>query len=153
MSNLAPRIAKQIANGRLSTPLRTGATRNFLRKPYGPGWVLIGDAGHKKDPCTAQGITDAFIDVDMCMPILDAALRDGEDPEESLAAWHGRGRLCHREFRVDPSPISAKPARSAKLKKSRAACERVGLPPVSVYEGTEHSMATDAIRAAYPSAI
>jgi 2-polyprenyl-6-methoxyphenol hydroxylase-like FAD-dependent oxidoreductase len=37
---------------------------NFFRKPYGPGWVLIGDAGHHKDPITAQGISDAFRDAE-----------------------------------------------------------------------------------------
>lgn len=29
--------------------------------PYGPGWVLVGDAGYTKDPVTAQGIADAFL--------------------------------------------------------------------------------------------
>lgn len=28
-------------------PDRTGAlVTNYLRKPYGPGWVLVGDAGY-----------------------------------------------------------------------------------------------------------
>ena len=33
---------------------------NFFRKPFGPGWALVGDAGYQKDAITAQGITDAF---------------------------------------------------------------------------------------------
>ncbi|MFD1050463.1 NAD(P)/FAD-dependent oxidoreductase, partial [Kibdelosporangium lantanae] len=37
-----------------------GAQRNFFRKAYGPGWVLVGDAGHHKDSITARGITDGF---------------------------------------------------------------------------------------------
>jgi flavin-dependent dehydrogenase len=44
---------------------------NFFRKPFGPGWALVGDAGYHKDPVTAQGITDAF--------------RDGEALAEALA--------------------------------------------------------------------
>jgi flavin-dependent dehydrogenase len=36
-----------------------------LRKPYGPGWALVGDAGCRVDPITGQGITDAFRDVDL----------------------------------------------------------------------------------------
>jgi flavin-dependent dehydrogenase len=38
-----------------------GTTRDgFHRKPYGPGWALVGDAGYHKEACTAQRITDAF---------------------------------------------------------------------------------------------
>jgi uncharacterized protein (TIGR03083 family) len=33
--------------------------RGFYRRPAGPGWALIGDAGHFKHPATAQGIGDA----------------------------------------------------------------------------------------------
>jgi flavin-dependent dehydrogenase len=43
----------------------TGATvPGYLRKPYGPGWVLAGDAAYNKDPITAQGIIDAFHDAE-----------------------------------------------------------------------------------------
>ena len=38
----------------------TADTANFFRKPYGPGWALVGDAGYHRDPVTAQGINDAF---------------------------------------------------------------------------------------------
>ncbi|MBH0230460.1 NAD(P)/FAD-dependent oxidoreductase [Halobacillus yeomjeoni] len=34
---------------------------NFFRKAYGDGWVLVGDAGHSKDPSTGLGINDAFL--------------------------------------------------------------------------------------------
>ena len=33
-----------------------------LRKPYGPGWALVGDAGWWKDPLSTHGITDALRD-------------------------------------------------------------------------------------------
>jgi len=38
----------------------------FFRKPFGPGWALVGDAGYNKDPITAQGISDAFLDAERC---------------------------------------------------------------------------------------
>ena len=44
---------------------------NFFRKPYGPGWALVGDAGYNKDPITAQGISDAFRDAEACSTALD----------------------------------------------------------------------------------
>jgi flavin-dependent dehydrogenase len=36
---------------------------NFLRKPFGPGWALVGDSGYTKDFITGLGITD-----DRCRP-------------------------------------------------------------------------------------
>jgi 2-polyprenyl-6-methoxyphenol hydroxylase-like FAD-dependent oxidoreductase len=33
--------------------------RGFFRRASGPGWALVGDAGHFKHPGTAQGIGDA----------------------------------------------------------------------------------------------
>ena len=48
-----------------------GAVPNFFRKPYGPGWALVGDAGYTKDPITAQGISDAFRDAELCSTALD----------------------------------------------------------------------------------
>ena len=51
----------------------TAGVPNYFRRPYGPGWALVGDAGYNKDPITAQGISDAFIDAEH----LTAALDDG----------------------------------------------------------------------------
>ena len=48
------------------------ASPNYFRKPYGPGWALVGDAGYDKDPITAQGISDAFIDAENLTEALDA---------------------------------------------------------------------------------
>jgi flavin-dependent dehydrogenase len=45
---------------------------NFRRRPYGPGWALVGDAGYHKDPLTAQGITDAFRDAGLLTEAIDA---------------------------------------------------------------------------------
>ena len=43
--------------GRLSTVASYGG---FFRTSAGPGWALVGDAGHFKDPAPAQGISDAL---------------------------------------------------------------------------------------------
>ena len=37
----------------------------FIRRPYGPGWVLVGDAGSFLDPLSTHGITDALRDAEM----------------------------------------------------------------------------------------
>jgi 2-polyprenyl-6-methoxyphenol hydroxylase-like FAD-dependent oxidoreductase len=54
---------------------------NYFRQPFGPGWALVGDAAYDRDPITAQGISDAFIDASS----LAAALDDG---------WSGRRALA-----------------------------------------------------------
>jgi 2-polyprenyl-6-methoxyphenol hydroxylase-like FAD-dependent oxidoreductase len=54
--------------------------RGFFRRATGPGWALIGDAGHFKNPSTAQGISDA---VEQSLHV--AAELTG--PEESLAGY------------------------------------------------------------------
>jgi 2-polyprenyl-6-methoxyphenol hydroxylase-like FAD-dependent oxidoreductase len=36
-----------------------------LRRPYGPGWALVGDAGWWKDPLSTHGITDALRDAEL----------------------------------------------------------------------------------------
>ena len=47
------------------------AVPNYFRKPFGPGWALVGDAGYNKDFITAQGIHDAFRDAELCATALD----------------------------------------------------------------------------------
>ena len=55
--DLAPELADRVRAATRAERFAGGAVANYFRKPYGPGWVLIGDAGYSKDPITAQGIT------------------------------------------------------------------------------------------------
>ncbi|MGW4685611.1 NAD(P)/FAD-dependent oxidoreductase [Streptomyces sp. NPDC004244] len=59
---------------------------NHFRKPYGPGWVLVGDAGYLKDPITAQGIQDAFRDAERCTRALDDVLVGRRPFDEAMRA-------------------------------------------------------------------
>lgn len=60
---------------------------NFFRTPFGPGWVLIGDAGYVKDPITAHGIKDAFRDAEACAAALDAVLSDARSFDDAMAEF------------------------------------------------------------------
>lgn len=60
-------------------------TRFFYRKPIGPGFALVGDAGHFKDFVTGQGMTDAFLDARR----LSHAIVDGR-PEAYEHFWRER---------------------------------------------------------------
>ena len=47
-------------------PVRgTGDLPTFCRVSAGPGWALVGDTGHHKDPLIARGIADAFRDAEL----------------------------------------------------------------------------------------
>ena len=42
-----------------------GGVAGFVRRSWGPGWALVGDAGYFKDPITAHGMTDALRDAEL----------------------------------------------------------------------------------------
>ena len=64
----------------------TAGVPGFFRKPYGDGWALVGDASYNRDPITAQGISDAFIEAEMLADALDAGLSGRGVLAELLAA-------------------------------------------------------------------
>ena len=66
----------------------TAGVPNYFRKPYGPGWALVGDAGYDKDPLTAQGISDAFIDAEELARALDDGFSGRRALEDALAEYH-----------------------------------------------------------------
>ena len=62
----------------------SGDQQNFFRQAAGPGWVLVGDAGHHKDSITARGISDAFQQVESLVGEVGSTL--GGDPAQLDAA-------------------------------------------------------------------
>src|ERR671933_1753445 len=88
---LAPAFAERVRQGRREERFSgTADLPNFYRKPYGPGWALVGDAGYHKDPITAQGITDAFRDAELLAEAIDAGLSGRRPLELSLADYERR---------------------------------------------------------------
>ncbi len=59
-----PEWADRLSGATRAERFTGGGVPNFFRTPYGPGWVLVGDAGYTKDPITAQGIANAFADAE-----------------------------------------------------------------------------------------
>src|SRR5437763_10654076 len=56
-----PLLKARIAGGAPRTKLRKAADPfSYFRRSSGPGWALVGDAGHFKDPVIAQGVRDAI---------------------------------------------------------------------------------------------
>ncbi len=63
--------------------------RGYFRQAAGPGWALVGDAGHFKHPSTAQGIGDALEGAHQLAEALlgaDPELEGYEDRRDARAA-------------------------------------------------------------------
>jgi 2-polyprenyl-6-methoxyphenol hydroxylase-like FAD-dependent oxidoreductase len=83
-----PAFAERISAGRREERFYgTADLPNFFRKPYGPGWALVGDAGHHKDPYLALGVCDAFRDAELLASAIHAGLSGAQPLTESLAAY------------------------------------------------------------------
>ena len=85
--SLAPEFAKRLQGARRAAPFSGVGVPNFFRKPFGPGWALVGDAGYNKDPITAQGITDAFRDAEACAAALHASFSGLRSFDDAMAEY------------------------------------------------------------------
>jgi len=87
MFDLAPEFADRIRGAKRETRLLGTAVPNYFRRPFGPGWALVGDAGYNKDFITAQGISDAFRDAELCATALDEAFSGARDFDVAMGAY------------------------------------------------------------------
>jgi flavin-dependent dehydrogenase len=86
-----PGLAARVASGRRESRFEgTGDLPNFFRKPYGPGWALVGDAGYHKDPVTGLGITDAFLDARRLVEALDDGFSGRQPLDQALTCYEQR---------------------------------------------------------------
>jgi flavin-dependent dehydrogenase len=107
----APELAARVRAGRREGSI-AGATDlpNFLRKPYGPGWALVGDAGAHKDPFLALGMCDGFRDADLLAAALDRHFADGTPLDEALAGYEGqRNDACMMDYKQNLHLASFQP--------------------------------------------
>jgi flavin-dependent dehydrogenase len=90
LEQVAPDLAARLGSARRVGRLSgfSGQT-GFFRHCWGPGWVLVGDAGYFKDPLTAHGITDALRDAELSARAVlagsDQALQDYQATRDELA--------------------------------------------------------------------
>ncbi|HEX8052985.1 MAG TPA: NAD(P)/FAD-dependent oxidoreductase [Thermoleophilaceae bacterium] len=112
--------AAALADARRATKI-FGIVRfeGYFREPTGPGWVLVGDAGHFKDPAAGRGIGDAFIQAERLAPTIVAGL-DGTGPPLDLAlaewaAWRDRKFAGHYWMTNDLGCAGAIPTMAPQL--------------------------------------
>src|SRR5262245_50482392 len=85
---------------------------HFFRKPCGPGWALVGDAGCHKDPILALGVCEAFRDAELLADAVDEglsgrramgdALRDYEQRRNEVSMAEYRENLHLARFQPFP---------------------------------------------------
>ncbi len=88
---MAPEFAERVRRATRQDRFTGGGVPNFFRTPYGPGWALVGDAGYTRDPITAQGISDAFRDAELCATALDESFTGSCSYADAMTAYqHAR---------------------------------------------------------------
>ena len=86
-ADLGERVA---AATRVSPFRRTSGLPGLIRRPWGPGWALVGDAGYTMDPISAHGISSGLRDAELCARGVHHSLLD---PARTTAAmWEYQRR-------------------------------------------------------------
>lgn len=94
-----------LAPARIASPV-LGAVDlpNFFRVSAGPGWALVGDAGHHKDPLAARGITDAFRDAEALACAIGGSMASGPATVDAALAGYVADRDQATPGRVPVEP-------------------------------------------------
>src|SRR4029079_17648907 len=86
-----PALAARVRAARPVSPLRTFMGRpGHIRRSWGPGWALVGDAGYFKDPLSAHGITDALRDAELLARAAVEVVTGGIPERDALAGYQAR---------------------------------------------------------------
>jgi 2-polyprenyl-6-methoxyphenol hydroxylase-like FAD-dependent oxidoreductase len=85
---------------------------NVIRKPFGPGWALAGDAGLVMDPVTGYGIGHALRDAELLSTAVVTGLGGSTPLDEALAAYEAeRNRQTRPAFDLTTDIAAFGPAR------------------------------------------
>jgi 2-polyprenyl-6-methoxyphenol hydroxylase-like FAD-dependent oxidoreductase len=95
---LVPDFAARFHAATRTTRFVGQSLANFMRKPFGAGWALVGDAGYTKDFITALGMSDAFRDAELCARALDEALSGARRFEVAMAHYQSERDRCSLPF-------------------------------------------------------
>ena len=88
LAEVSPSAARRVAAAERVAPVRGfPGVPGWIRRPYGPGWALVGDAGYFKDPSTAHGIADALRDAHLLARAVDDGLAGRRPMTEAMAEY------------------------------------------------------------------
>ena len=100
LAEAAPDVAARLTTAHGPTGLRAFAGQpGYMRRSWGPGWALVGDAGYWKDPLAAHGLTDALRDAELLARAISTS--DATNRLDALADYQAtRDRLSIPHFDV-----------------------------------------------------
>jgi hypothetical protein len=84
---LVPTFAKRMRSASREARFVGMAVPNFFRKPHGPVWALMGDAGYERGFITAYGIQDAFWHAELCATALDKTFSGARSFDAAMAEY------------------------------------------------------------------
>jgi flavin-dependent dehydrogenase len=102
-----PLYQQQLGDGVRVSPIGGAVDLSmYKRKPYGPGWALVGDAGYHLDPLAARGTTSAVLSAELLARAILVSL-GGEQPEEqAFGRFHAqRDEQLQKEWDVSYTAI------------------------------------------------
>jgi 2-polyprenyl-6-methoxyphenol hydroxylase-like FAD-dependent oxidoreductase len=86
--DLDPAFAERVRSAKRESKFFGSAELpGYFRKPFGPGWALVGDAGYHKNPITAMGINDAFRDAELVAAAVDESLSGRRSYQEAMGDY------------------------------------------------------------------
>lgn len=97
MIDMHPGFSERLRSGKRETKFYGTYVANYFRKPYGPGWALVGDAGYNRDFITAMGIMDAFLSAEQVVEALDQSFTGARPYNDTMAKYQQ-----DRDERVTP---------------------------------------------------
>ena len=95
--DLVPVFAERLGAATRETRFVGASVANYFRRPFGPGWVLVGDAGYNVDFVTALGMGDAYLGAEQ----VAAAIGDVLDGQATFDGAMGRYQ-AERDAHVRP---------------------------------------------------
>jgi 2-polyprenyl-6-methoxyphenol hydroxylase-like FAD-dependent oxidoreductase len=101
LASAGPAMVDRVANATPADRIHgwSGAV-GYLRRCWGPGWALVGDAGYFKDPITTHGMTDALRDAELLADAVLAVLSGSKEVSVLAEYERTRDRLSGDMFNV-----------------------------------------------------
>jgi len=134
-----PEYADRLGGATRETRFVGMTTPGFYRKPYGPGWALVGDAGYDRDPCTAQGISDAFRDAELLAQAwldVQCGQRTFDDAMAGYQSARDQRTLPIYEQTCERATLAPPPPQAAALLAAVAASPAASQGFISTFAGT-----------------
>ena len=96
----APALSEPVLAAARSSRIHGWAgTPGYVRRSWGPGWVLVGDAGYFKDPITTHGMTDALRDAELLADRIVESMGGALPAPVAFALYQEtRDRLSRKHF-------------------------------------------------------